>query len=690
MITPIEWIQVVQVPIAGALLMTLLLALKSLRDFSQTGPRIKEEILKEYYWFSFRSFTRLCLWSFLLFSWMAMFGSMIYLSFSIGYRSSYETVPAIFSSLSGVLIIVGFQFCRHLLQIPCSIMMSSHYSMKRLIPLWNLLGHSKIRWFGVALTVIVTYSWYLAFGQLIADGALRDVLFYISLWTVLCLPVIWVYWPVLPAKVRTDAVSRKDEKVHPNVLMIGCDTLRSDRLGHNYRRNISPFLNWLCTRGTFFSNCHTPIARTAPSLASIFTGTWPSRHGVRTNFATPTNSPLTQKPLARCFSESGYETAAISDWSGSDLGKFDFGFQNKDLPPDQWNLKYLIRQGPKHLRLFLTLFTHNRFGKMFLPELYYLAGIPLTADKGAAARKYLSERARDGKPFFLNLFVGTTHPPFGTEYPYYTRYTEPDYQGESKFGMARLTDPNDIIQSQKEPRSAFDLEQIIDLYDGSVHNFDDEVRKICHHLESCGLGNNTIIVIYSDHGMEFFEQDTWGQGNHVLGTASSNIPFIICDPRTEGRGELDLLCRSIDIMPTIAELCGIETPDTVQGSSLVAALKGDEVHAESAYFETGLWLAPPPGQHTDHLKYPELIELLEIPEKMIGTLSIKQEFTDVIEKARDRRVKKDQWLLVRLATKNRPIFLLFDTDNDPLCVKDVSENNPDIVQELLPLILRHT
>jgi hypothetical protein len=88
------------------------------------------------------------------------------------------------------------------------------------------------------------------------------------------------------------------------------------------------------------------------------------------------------------------------------------------------------------LRLFLSLFTHNRFGKHVLPELYYLAGVPLTRLVGRDARSLLSEMASAENPFFLNVFVSTTHPPFGSEYPYYTLWAERNYAGESKFVMA--------------------------------------------------------------------------------------------------------------------------------------------------------------------------------------------------------------------------------------------------------------
>jgi hypothetical protein len=124
-----------------------------------------------------------------------------------------------------------------------------------------------------------------------------------------------------------------------------------------------------------------------------------------------------------------------------DLGKFPLGFDILDLPKDQWNIKFLLRQGPKDLRLFLSLFTQNAFGKALLPEIYYLGGIPLTEEVGRDTRHMIGKLAQEDAPFFLVSFMATTHPPFTSKYPYYSIYSDPAYRGESKFIMAKLRDP---------------------------------------------------------------------------------------------------------------------------------------------------------------------------------------------------------------------------------------------------------
>ena len=276
---------------------------------------------------------------------------------------------------------------------------------------------------------------------------------------------------------------------------------------------------------------------------------------------TPEQTRLSVQSLPQILKPLGYRSAIVGDWAASDAEKFNFGFDHRDLPEDQWNIKFLLRQGPKDLRLFLSLFTQNAFGKAFLPEIYYLGGIPLTEEVGRDTRRMIGKLAQDGAPFFLMSFMATTHPPFTSKYPYYSLYSDPEYRGESKFIMAKLRDPWEIIRAQAEPKSKFDLEQVIDLYDGCVRNFDDEVARILAYLEASNLADNTIVVIFSDHGFEFFEHETWGQGNSAIGDFSARVPIIIVDPRMREPRRVTQVVRTVDIAPTLLELAGLPRPE---------------------------------------------------------------------------------------------------------------------------------
>lgn len=664
-----------------AFLCTAALVGKSLYDFSQTGPPLKAEITRHYRLYSLLALGRLAFWAFVVCTVMATLGVLVYAAAAIVANQALGLGAAAAAALLGVLLLTALQFCQHLLYLPGSIAASYHYRISRLYPLWRRL--TPLRLLAVrgllASGALLLFAW-AAWRLTAAREPLLGLGFALAALTGPC--AAWALRASQPKSVAGDGAAKP-----PNIVMIGSDTLRADRLGAAaYRRNVTPFIDSLGRKGAQFSSCYVPCARTAPSLVSLLTGTWPHRHGIRDNFVGDDETRIAAPALAKILAEHGYRTAAISDWSGGDLGKFPLGFEVLDVPADQWNIKYLIRQGPKDLRLFLSLFTHNRFGKYLLPELYYLAGVPLTSLVGRDARGLISELCARADPFFLNIFVSTTHPPFGSEYPYYTLWSDRRYSGESKFVMARLTDPWEIIRRQGDTKKDFDLEQVIDLYDGCVRNFDDEVQRIVRHLEVCGVADNTIVVVYSDHGMEFFEHDTWGQGNSVRGDFSARVPLVVVDPRRTGIGCCPRIVRSIDVAPTLLELVGLAAPAGMDGQSLVPYLNGGADMQLPAFNETGIWLTDVPGMHADHLRYPNVLELLEVPDKSTGTLAIKAKYRQVVIAAKDRMVCLGDWKLIYQPTADEPLIELFNLKEDPECRRNIAASHPEIVRELLELL----
>ena len=664
--------------ISVALLCTAALVVKSFYDFSQTGPQLKEEILRHYRIYTVAAVARLAVWVFVICVVMASVGLLLYDAALTLARGPFQFYGAVVAAAAAVLILTALQFCRHLLFLPASIAASYNYRSSRLYPLWRRLSPRRLlaaQWvLGVAASALFAASaWRLASqGETLAGAGFLLLALTAPLGTL-----------VLRSK-HTPLGARGARSRSPNILMIGADTLRADRLGAaGYARKVTPFIDSLAANGTLFTACYVPCARTAPSLLSLLTGTWPHHHGIRDNFIGDEDTRIDVPTLAGILAQQGYRTAAVSDWCGGDFGKFPLDFGILDLPKDQWNIKYLIRQGPKDLRLFLSLFTHNRFGKRFLPELYYLAGVPLTTLVGRDARSLISQFAAQDAPFFLNVFMSTTHPPFGSEYPYYALWSDRQYAGESKFVMARLTDPWDIIRRQGDTKKDFDLDQVIDLYDGCVRNFDEEVKRIVNHLEACGLRENTIVVIYSDHGMEFFEHDTWGQGNSVRGDFSARVPLVISHPGLKGREPCSYVVRTIDVAPTLLDLAGIAPPAAMDGVSLVPYLDGETTDLNLVAFnETGIWLTDVPGMPRDHLRYPDLPDLLEVPDKLSGTLAIKQQYREAIVAAKDRMVRLGSWKLIYQPTTNGPLYALFDLATDPDCRTDVAKSHPDVVRLL--------
>ncbi|MEM7250858.1 MAG: sulfatase-like hydrolase/transferase [Pseudomonadota bacterium] len=666
---------------------TLLLLLRSATHYTRTGPEMRKEVLEHFAAYTVMAIGRLCAWSFVISSSLAMVGTFFYGCFAALNGHVYSFPYALLAGFISFGCLSILQFCRHLLFIPSSITASSAYRLSRLYPLWHwlsplritgvevlILGVAVTLWFGAIISLVIRGDWLVAFGYAAGGFAILAVM-------------VFCRWsPAARPSARNGFAPGKPKDDRPNLLMIGADTLRADRLGGaGYHRKLTPFIDELAQSGTQLLNCHVPLARTAPSLVSLFTGMWPHSHGIRTNYVADDQCDLDVETLPNLLRANGYHTHAISDWSGADLGKINFGFDTFDGPDDQWNLRFYLRQGPTDLRLFLSLFTNNRFGKTFLPEIYYLAGVPLTNHLGNATCKAITEYLGSGEPFMLNVFMATAHVPFGCEYPYYLRFSEREYDGESKFVMSKFADPMEIIEMQEADRSAFDVEQIINLYDSCVLRFDDEVRRIVQHLESQGGLHNTIIVIYSDHGTDFFENGTWGQGNNVLGDApSGRIPMLIIDPRCAAAGNVVRdVTRSIDLFPTLVELLGVSNDAGVEGTSLASAVKGESLPLSlAAYEETGVWLGHIPGVHPDHIRYPNVLELLEVPDKKSGTLTIKSEYAETIITAKDRSIRTDKWKLVYQPLNSGSRYLLFDIENDPACLTDVKEREPEVFESM--------
>jgi arylsulfatase A-like enzyme len=262
-------------------------------------------------------------------------------------------------------------------------------------------------------------------------------------------------------------------------------------------------------------------------------------------------------------------------------------------------------------------------------------------------------------------------------------FASPGYKGESKFGMAKLRDPWEIIRRQGEPKTEFDLEQIIDLYDGCVKNFDDEVGRILAYLDSSGLADDTIVVIFSDHGFEFFEHGTWGQGNSAVGDFSARVPLIVAGPHIPAARTISDAVRTVDIAPTLLGLAGMKVPKYMDGISLRPLMHGDATENQRpAFYETGVWLTDLPGSPATHLRYPSLPDLLEVSDKQLGMICLKHEYVHIVIEAKDRMVRMGDWKLSYEPLVDGPLYKLFNIREDAACTRDVLAQNAEVAARL--------
>ena len=305
----------------------------------------------------------------------------------------------------------------------------------------------------------------------------------------------------------------------PNLLLISIDSLRSDHLGlYGYSRNTSPVIDRLGREGVFFSQALAPSSWTLPSHATLFTGQPPRQHGVDAHNRGLSPEAVT---LAEVLKAAGYRTAAFV--SGPFLGGV-YGFTRG-----------------------FDVYDESTIGD---EQTVHRAATSPRLEKLASTWLEESLDQHPQSPFFVFLHMWDPHHDYArreSEDPAF----DPDYEGDLS--------GEDII---KDPRfnadmPARDLEHVIALYDEEIRYTDRHIGSIVELLRRRGVLDDTIVVVTSDHGEEFFEH---GQRTHSnnLHDEVLRIPLVIrYPPRIAAGLEVERQVRLMDVAPTVLGLAGV-------------------------------------------------------------------------------------------------------------------------------------
>lgn len=176
------------------------------------------------------------------------------------------------------------------------------------------------------------------------------------------------------------------------------------------------------------------------------------------------------------------------------------------------------------------------------------------------------------------------------------------------------------------PTYSEDRKYLLDAYDGGISFADRRLEKLWDGIGSLGLDKNTVLVVTSDHGECFLEHGALGHPA-LLYDEILRVPLIIAYPPLDGKGRMiDDQVMSIDILPTLLDILGIDTPPHLQGRSLLP-----------------------------------LIE-------KVGSLPGQPAFSDAVEV---RSIRTDGWKYIRGAGKDAPAEL-YDLRADPAEKVDIA------------------
>jgi arylsulfatase A-like enzyme len=415
----------------------------------------------------------------------------------------------------------------------------------------------------------------------------------------------------------------------PNVLLLTVDTLRPDHLScYGYSRRTSPHIDALAHRGVLFRQAITAAGRTVQSFPSILTGVYPMVHGLRHEGQSHEilESRLT---LTSVLEQHGYDSFAVTQGLNVGLHRH-FDMYDPDL--------YLDPQGN---------------------QVY----VPARDDREATGKAagWLRNRAQDGSPFFLWMRYNAPHWPYEAPRPFGEMF-DPQYRGEHRFndeagpGVQR----GDIIFGLTRLPDR-EIEHAVAHYDGEIAYADQAIGGLLGTLESMGQLDRTIILLTSDHGESLGEHEYFFEHGAYLYEPTVRVPLIVVAPGLlPGGGVVQEQVRTIDIVPTILDLAGIDIPAGLEGVSLVSRALGRRGRKPLlAYAESGRNF------------------YRENPRQFIAGTAGKW-----------RMVRSDRFKLIRIPDDPEPIWELYDLEVDPGETTNLIEDPPEAAADLRRELLR--
>lgn len=420
--------------------------------------------------------------------------------------------------------------------------------------------------------------------------------------------------------------AQQGDNQKPNVVFIISDQHKLEATGaYGSKLSITPNIDNLAKTGVMFNNCYAPAPVCAPTRAALVTGMYPYANGAIYH-KTPIKMPNGKiknmgsgylketgykegiVTLGEMFKEQNYATAAPGKMHvhGELQKNVDEDFKDgNDMGFDEISVRYYTYFPGGHYEDEVGEDTYMRYrqfkkysdvykrGAMHLNEEYVPTLVENDEDNFdmVVARKsieFINKRAEDGKSFFLHVGFEKPHAPFTTTQKYLDMHHPKDFQLPNTFDdwykKGKYPWVSNWVHSGI-PNNLEKAQNVMAAYNACITEMDDMVGRVVKALKDKGLYENTIIIYTTDHGEHLFEHGL--RGKHNMYEDAVNIPFIISYPKLFKQNTINnSLVSLIDIMPTLANLIGGNTPKTAQGISLVDILTtGSELTNRVVYSE---------------------------------------------------------------------------------------------------------
>ncbi|MCB1120660.1 MAG: sulfatase [Verrucomicrobiae bacterium] len=371
----------------------------------------------------------------------------------------------------------------------------------------------------------------------------------------------------------------------PNVLFIAVDDLNDwiEPLG-GFSAAVTPNFNRLAAMSTTFTSAHCSAPACSPSRIAVMTGVHPAKSGILKNF--PGDGPVWRKvpilknvdTLEQFFQRHGYRTLAGGKIyhtlapprtiiNQADPDGWDFWFPSVHIP-----VPFQVR-APEEI-----IYPEGIIGERPSPNFTW-GPLPVGDEKMADYQIVdwaVHELSREqDRPLFLAVGLTKPHDPWEVPQKYFDQFPIESIPEVSKLEND-LEDAHDhgrrmihkfILQNGEEKR-------VLQSYLATMAFTDAMLGRLLDGLEGSRYRDNTIVVLWSDHGMHMGEKENWEK--FTLWERSTHVPFFIAAPGITKPGtRCDVPVSLQDIYPTLAELIGAKAPPHCDGVSLLPLLHGE-------------------------------------------------------------------------------------------------------------------
>lgn len=367
----------------------------------------------------------------------------------------------------------------------------------------------------------------------------------------------------------------------PNVLFILCDDIRWDAVGYAGAKHLkTPNIDRIAREGVAFQNTFCTTSLCSPSRASILSGLYAHAHGVTNNF---TEYPRELASFPAVLQRAGYRSAYI--------GKWHMGEENDEPRP---GFDYFVTHKGQG-KYFDTEFNFNGRERKVAPGYYTTVVTDL-------ALNWLREQPAD-QPWCLML---------GHKAPHSFYFPEPKYA--HAFDEVKVEYPASAFQLDDKPKwikdrlptwhgiygplfdyrkkfpdtspaAVKDFAAMTRAYWGTILSVDDSVGRLLAHLEATQTLDNTIVVFMGDNGLLNGEHGMVDK--RTMHEASIRIPLAVRYPPLLASGKPKTIFQqvlTIDLAPSLLELCGAQAPAVIQGRSWAKLVREGDPNWRTSWF----------------------------------------------------------------------------------------------------------